>query len=651
MRSPKDNNRLKALALAAFLPLCSQLPADFVIPGSVVNGTIDGSNPAPGATDVDYLTYMRIVTNGVTTDRISFVVDLEGAENIHGVALYGNYAYSAFIAMLSDDIRIEAGSSASGPWTEIGSINVGSTRPTDPDPTIGGENPFTGGNGRLVPCDGTAASFLRISGGQGFDNNIDVYQLQVNPRVVIHQTKPVYNGVSNNPVDIGGGTANSRAIPDLVDGLFNTRAFIGSPTDLVLDLGTAGPVKELRVHTSESDDFTLVRTGVIKTSSTDSPANFDTTLTTFDTGGGKSTAVIALPGTPNKRFFQFTPLTNQAGQTPNGSAATFRFSEIDYRTVDELPVSGATVASFTGATEDPSDPASSMFDLDYNERATLTQTAGPLEVVMSLGSTREVRSIALYGDWAYRNTINMFSDVVTVEAGSSATGPWTVVGSENFGNTRPTDPNPTIGGENGFTGGNGRRIAVTPTLASHLRVTGGFGFDSPILIYEAQINPVHVLHTVSPVDQGQTLWDFGGGPLNSRVGAEAVDSNLNTRINPRIAYTFTLDVAPEPVKIKEIRIFPMDNDIPQLPKTGVVRTSSSDNPQNMDTVETTFNVSITGGMAVIPVASLPTKRYVQIEFLTGQTVSVPRVGEIEVIHVPAVITGGPSAVENWQLLN
>ncbi len=645
MLSLMNKNRLKVLALAAFLPLCAQVEGAVILPGSIVNGTIDAGQPAANATDVDYLTAMRINSTGATTDRVSFVVDLQGEQNVHGVGIYGDPTYRASIGMLAGNVNVEAGDSASGPWTQIGSINVGNTRPTDPDPTIGGGNPFTGGNGRLIPCDGAAASFLRISGTQEFDNVIDVYHLQINPRLIIHQFKPVYTGTSLSPFDFGGGVGNSRAAPDLTDGLLNTRAFIGNQSDLVFDLGTARPLKEMRIHASESDDFALIRTGTMRVSSTDNPTNMDTVVNTFNTGGSKATAVVPMTGNPSKRFVQLTVGTNQQGTAATGTQATFRFSEVDYRAIEESPINTASVASFANGT---STTQAGVFDLDYNVRAEFGQTTGNLELTVALGTSTEVRSVGLYGDWAYRTTINAPSGVVTVEAGNSASGPWTAIGSRDFGSTRPTDPDPTIGGENVFTGGNGRRIPVTPTTASHLRIIGGYGYDSPILIYEAIVNPDHVLHTVNPVDQSQTLWDIGGGPLNTRAGAETVDGNLNTRINPRLLYTFTLDVAPTAAKIKEIRIFPMDNDIVQLPKTGVVRTSSTDSPTNFDTVENSFDVPITGGAVVIPVASQPTKRYVQIQFLSGQTVAVPRVGEIEVVTIPAVIPNA-SNVPNWQM--
>ncbi len=650
MMKKNFNRRFLAIAAAGMIPLCGVAMADFVVPGSAENGTIDGTAGAPNATDTDYQTYMEILASGNIGERVSFVVDLEGAENVHSVGIYGNYLYESTIQMLSDDIIVEAGDTATGPWTQIGTINVGNTRPTDPDPTIGGENPFTGGNGRIVPCDGTAASFLRISGDQAYDNHIRVFDLQVNPRLIIHRMDPVYQGVAYAPFDPGGGPSNTRAAPDLTDGLFSTRSFIGSPTTFVFDVGHATTLRNVLLHMSENDVPNLMRTGTVKTSSTDSPDNMDVTEVSFDTGGSKSVSVVELASTPNKRFFQLETGMNQNGDTPDGSTATIRLSEVDYRSVDERPVNTATVTAFAGGTEDPfteGDVATQMFDFDYNERAAFSQTGASLELTIDLGGSTEVSSIAMYGDWSYREFISMPSGLITVEAANSDSGPWTEIGSLDVGSTRPTDPDPSIGGENPFTGGNGRRIACTPTEATHLRVTGGWDFDDPILIYEGVVNPSVVLHRVDPIDQAQSLWDVGGGPLNGRVGPEAVDGNMNTRINPKTLYTFTLDAAPEPIMMKEIRFFPMDADTFALPKTGIVRTSSTDSPTNMDTVEESFDVSITGGMVTVPLSSQPTKRYVQVEFLSAQSTTVPRIGEIEIVPVPSLVIN--SSVTDWSV--
>ncbi len=646
------------------------LPASayFVVPGSVTNGVVDpgaeGDTEAR-ATDDDYLSRLFIGAQGGPGTRVSFVVDLEGLQEIRSVAMYGRPWYDGAISMFSDDVTVEAGDSATGPFTWIGSINVGHTRPTDPDPTVGGENPWTGGNGRVIPCTPTTCSFLRISGDQGFDNNILLYHLIINPRVTIHRMDPVQAapGDAFQPLDFGGGPNNSRAAVDCVDGKFNTRTFWGLDVKLTLDLGIPTQVNEFRFHCSDNDTHATLRLGVIRTSTIDDPNTFDTQEEDFEAagiGGGQAAhPKVRLTNQPTKRFFQIEFKENSSGISGDGASPVYRMSELDYRAVSESPINTAAVVvgSVADGTVDPSaegDVEGQGFDLDYNERFFITQQSQPrTSFVVDLGASQEVHSVAFYGDWAYRTQIAMLGNEIIVEAGNSATGPFTQIGMLDVGSTRPTDPDPTVGGENPFTGGNGRRVACTPTQATHLRISGSYGFDNNILIYEMVVN--HVLHQVDPVDQGQTLWDIGGGPLNSRCGAEAVDGNLTTRLNPRfVPFSFTIDAGPTPVKIKEIRIFPMDNDISPLPRYGIVRTSSTDSPTNMDTIENDFStgdgIPYQGGTTIIPLPNKPEKRFVQITFTGAQSGGpedgVPvRMGEIEVIGEPA----GVVAVQDWVL--
>jgi hypothetical protein len=644
--------------------------AAFVVPGSVVNGTVDPDSEGDNESrvfDNDALT--RLFIRQTTEPTCSFVVDLEGSIEVRSFAMWGRPTYDSGQSMLSDTVSVEAGNSASGPFTLIGSIDVGSTRPTDPDPTLGGENPWTGGNGRMIPCMPTTATHLRISGGFGFDNNVLLYHAEVNPRVVIHRMDPVYQGAAHNPLDPGGGTNNSRTPSDCTDGRFNTRTFFGLNVDLTLDLGVPTRVNDFRFHTSENDAGNMVRTGTVRTSSGDDPTNFDTVETNFDVGGGQAHAQVFLPNQPMKRFFQVGFATNRDGQTGTGTGPTYRLSEIDYRQPNEAPVFGAMVlnGSVMDGTIDPDSDGyvlGNAIDNDYNTRVRIRQTANPTtSFVVDLGGMKEIHSVGMYGNWTYNSGIAMLSDDVVVEAGNSPTGPFTQVGSINVGNVRPTDPDPTIGGVNPWTGGNGRLIPFAPTTATHLRISGGYGYDNNIDLFEIVLNTPNVIHRVDPVDGASTgpqdLWDVGGGTFNGRVGAEAFDGRLATRVNPKGPLAFTIDLG-APVTVQEVRIFPMESDLSQLPKTVNVRTSSTDDPTNMDTVEVNFDSGFIGGTTVIPIPNNPEKRFVQVDLLANQggDPNGMRFGEIEVIGQREVAGPPPtptptqipsSSVSDWSL--
>lgn len=620
-----------------------------VLPGTVLPSGTSVTDP-DRATDNDYLNYMELNVPGGSDTDISFVVDLEGEEAVSGVAIYGYFRYSGNELMLSDDIFVEAAPTQSGPWTEIGRINVGNTRPTDPDPTIGGVNPFTGGNGRMIPTIPTKARYLRINGKRGFDNVIRISHLQINPHVVIHELWPVDQGVAFNPFDVGGGANNSRHAVDLVDGKLNTRTFIGTTVSLVLDIGRAQTLREFRLLTSENDSFAMAETGQVWTSSTDDPLNFDTLETNWDasqpTGREHAVSQIMLPNRPTKRFYKLTLLTNRLGVMPNGTANDIRIGEIIYRRADELPLTTAAVVPGSVVDGTPgggSEDEVGGFDKDYNRYFQIQQTTEPRgSFVIDLDGVQTVRSVGFYGNWAYLASQQMFSDAVTVEAGSSAGGPWTQIGAIDVGNTRPTDPDPAIGGVNPWTGGNSRIVPCTPTDATHLRIGFGYGFDNVIRVREGVVNPVAVLHEVIPVDQGQTLWDIGGGVRNTRASGEMIDGDLQTRANPKLAFATTLDFG-EVKTVSKVRVYPWETDVTLLPTQGVIRTSSTDDPLNIDTDELNFNVSIIGGGVVdIELPSPVSKRYLQIDFTqTGR-----RIADIEPFFVdtsvPTVTIGDAS---------
>jgi hypothetical protein len=642
------------LAVACGLLLMSSARAAVsVIAGSVVNGTVVDPDKA---TDGDYMTFMEINGTGVSGERVSFDVDLGADTIVRDVAMYGLYYYNPQVMMLSDEIRVEAATSSGGPWTQIGSINVGNTRPTDPNPAIGGVNPWTGGNGRRIPCTPTNARYLRISGDQGFDNVIRVAHLQINPKIVLQQISPIYEQVAFHPFDPGGGNDNTRIGVDLFDGKLNTRTFLGTTVSLTLDLGSALNVAEFRLLTSESDSYANAETGSVRISSTDDPANFDVLETNFDThqpriSGQYGVGQVPLPNRPTKRYYQLNLLTNRDNQIPNGTAGTLRIGEIEYRTADQVPLKGAAVVAGSivgGSTPGGSEGEAGAFDPNYQTYFQIDQGADPTgSFVISLGGSREVHSVAFYGVYSYLDFQMMFSDDVTVEAANSATGPWTQIGSINVGNTRPTDPNPTIGGPNPWTGGNGRIVPCTSTVATHLRVSFGYAFDNHLRLYHAIVNAPFVIQEISPIDQGSTLpvWDAGGGDYNSRVGVDMADGSLQTCVNPQRPFAATFDLG-KVKRIAKVRLYAYESDADLLPTQGVVRTSSTDDPTNMNTTVIAFNQTyIGGGVTEIVLPATVEKRYLQLDL----TQSGKRWAEVEMIEADPLLAAAPSAAANWTL--
>jgi hypothetical protein len=374
----------------------------------------------------------------------------------------------------------------------------------------------------------------------------------------------------------------------------------------------------------------------------------------FDTrrGGqrhGTGVAFIPQPA-PAKRYYMVRPLTNNTGAVSDGSNPTYRLSEVDYREANESPIRSLTVVdgSLVGGVAEGDQPSPRAVDRDYLAAYGYAQSEASSSFVVDLGGSHTVDSVALYGMFFYLNNQMMISPIITVEAANSASGPWTEIGSVDIGSTRPTDPDPSVGGVNPATGGNGRRVVCTPTQATHIRIGGGYGFDNGVRIGEILVNPRHVMHKLDRVhhlDDSPRAFDPGGGVRNSRVAPEVVDGDLQTRINPQVTgMNMVIDAGNEPFQMQEIRIFPMDNDLSVLPFTGTVRTSSTDDPENMDTVETAWSSGIVGGAVIISLPNQPTKRFVELEF---SDTTLWRAGEIEVIAVPTL--GGSSSVSDWSM--
>lgn len=298
---------------------------------------------------------------------------------------------------------------------------------------------------------------------------------------------------------------------------------------------------------------------------------------------------------------------------------------------DPAPV--ALPLSLTGADIHATDKLSNLSDGKWFTRGLFSQGAADdgdrWSFILDLEEEREVRSIAIYGEYLYRIDEAAPGGLVQVESGPSFLGPFRPVGSREFGGDRAANP---------FTGGKGKRIALQWNRGRYLRISGGpwsASFDNNVVIGEILIDPEVVLDTYDPVHNPnhalpnpaghpqQSVWDAGGGLENERVAPALADGLTASGVNPLLNPTLTLDVASYylglPSVVTSFTVHAFDEDLTLLPKTGVLRASSTDSPDDMDLVLNSFDVALTGDTVVIPTGSATPYRYFQLEFLTLQS--------------------------------
>ncbi len=279
--------------------------------------------------------------------------------------------------------------------------------------------------------------------------------------------------------------------------------------------------------------------------------------------------------------------------------------------------------------------------------------------IVDLSSPSLVTSLALYGDATYRSDEAGPGGLVQIEAATNRYGPYNLIGSRNFSNDLTTNP---------FSGGKGKRILVTPTAARYLRISGGpwsNSFSDSVVISEVIVNPRVVLDDYSPVHNPnvtlpnpanvpqQSTFDVGAGFENERVALSLVDGKKNAGVNPLRRLTVTLDLAmhlESAPLLEAIVLHPFDSDVQNLPRTGIIKASSTEDPGNMDVAVTSFNVAATDGVVRIPLPEPRQGRYFQVQFLTNQNGSTAedqqRIGEID---VEATYPGSPASITEWSL--
>jgi hypothetical protein len=294
----------------------------------------------------------------------------------------------------------------------------------------------------------------------------------------------------------------------------------------------------------------------------------------------------------------------------------------------------------------------------------LNQDSAPADsrwsFLMDMTSVTLVSSVALYGDAVYRAEESSPGGTVQIEAATTRYGDYTVIGSRTFGGDRETNP---------FTGGKGKRIPVIPTMARYLRISGGpwnAGFDNHVRVSEVLVNPRVVLDNYAPLHNPnvalpnpanapqQVTFDEGQAFEGERMAFSLVDGKSNSGANPLHRLTTTLDLARDVNSSPTVSGFILsafESDYSLLPKTGIVKGSSTGDPSNMDLILTSFDVAQVDGKVIIPLPVPRQGRYFQLQFLTNQTGSSAEdqqsIGEIDYYGS----FSSDSRVEDWVLFD
>lgn len=260
--------------------------------------------------------------------------------------------------------------------------------------------------------------------------------------------------------------------------------------------------------------------------------------------------------------------------------------------------------------------------------------------VYDLGSTKAISSLSF---WSYGGTTSysqMPAGTITIYGSSSSSGSWTQIGQVTRDLERDTTPP-----NSQATAGEGFRVPCNGSSYRYVRVnvvtpfsTGGL--DNRWIIRRVEENSPIVIHDFHRTSDGSSA-------LNDlpRIPYNAIDGTTSTIWNPQAtAMKMTLDLGPTARRFQRITMTPDTNEGSYLPQQGEVLVSSTDDPDNMDTVVGIFDIAWTNedtDPAVIVLAQPFQKRYVQIAWSSirymprGQT----RFGEIQVDTVAAPSTG------------
>lgn len=316
-------------------PTPTPTPAPVSVPLTLRNASATPGQGLEQLADQRALTAGLLAQGAAAQDsRWSFIVDLAQTTRVGSVALYGSATYRADEAAPGGLVRIEGAETLYGDYLLLGEHDFGNDRAA---------NPLTGSKGKRILLNPGHARFLRISGGPwqaSFDNNVVIAEVVVNPSVVIDDLDPVHNpniaqpnpaGVAQQAVwDSGGGYEADRLALDLVDGKPWTGSNPHLTPSLTLDVASHSAalprVTALRLRPFETDYALMPRTGTLRGSSTDDPANMDQLLTSFNVAHVDGIVTIPLPAEQVRRYYRLDITGNQAG---SNAAGQLRLGEIE----------------------------------------------------------------------------------------------------------------------------------------------------------------------------------------------------------------------------------------------------------------------------------------------------------------------------------
>lgn len=324
--------------------------------------------------------------------------------------------------------------------------------------------------------------------------------------------------------------------------------------------------------------------------------------------------------------------------------------------------------SFTGGTENNENDGSvldNMFDSGTASYFQALQDDGvpTFSFVVDLESAIEVRNITIWGYERYRYNVLGPGGVTTIAVGDSPTGPFTVIGSADFGSSRDDAL---------FSGGPlGEMIeADTPTVARYVQISSNWTFDNLLRISLLDVNKDAVIYNTVPRHnpdlaatdtvnnplgfEQRNVFDLGG-PIPRRSAENIVDGVLSEGAIPLILpLELYFDIGSDRT-IDKIVVHEFDTDTALLPGTGEVWVSSTDDRNNLDTLLFTFDVTGQPGEFGTSVEiDIPNtqKRYFMLKTTANQLgesqATSVRYGEVQFIDADQ--NGGPVNSANYWFL-
>lgn len=254
--------------------------------------------------------------------------------------------------------------------------------------------------------------------------------------------------------------------------------------------------------------------------------------------------------------------------------------------------------SFVGGTVNNENDGSTLDKLVDNNAfyyLQAVQTDPTWSFILDLEAPTVVSSITLWGYYVYNPNELGPGGLTTIGVSDNVGGPFTVIGSRDFGGDRAS---------NTWSGGKGNRIDTTPTLARYVQVSGGWDYDNLLRIADLQVNGRVAIYNYSPVNnphfpepnpanvQQANVFDHGNPAFAVRSLHNLADGRIGIYgANPNPSpMTFDLDFGAGK-SIAAIELVQFDTDTSYLPSSVIVRTSSDNTRDNFDVVLGTFAIT------------------------------------------------------------